>query len=149
MARRFTAWVTYSMRNRRTSAMPNILCALLSASFLALAITGIESAETLPNFDVGPTCRGATRPEAALRDKSANAAREVCVNKENRARDELKEKWAAFSLAHRTSCVRTTSVGSIPSYVQLQTCLESRRDATRIQDGRDNGASTTGQAAPQ
>lgn len=129
--------------------MPNNRCAILSAGFLALAITVSESVETLPNFDVGPTCRGATRPEAVLRDKSADAAREICFNKENQARDELREKWAAFPLEHRASCVRTTSVGGIPSYVQLQTCLETRRDVTRIRNGRDNGASTTGQAAPQ
>jgi hypothetical protein len=129
--------------------MPNSRCAILSAGFLALTITAIESAETLPNFDIGPTCRGATRPEAALRDKSADAAREICFNKENVARDELKDKWAAFPLEHRASCVRTTSVGGIPSYVQLQSCLETRRDAARIKNRRDNGASTTGQSAPQ
>jgi hypothetical protein len=128
--------------------MPNSRRAILSAGFLALAITAIESAENLPNFDVGPTCRGATRPEAALRDKTADAARNICFSKENQARDELKEKWVAFPLEHRASCVRTTSVGGIPSYVQLQSCLETRRDAARMKNGRDK-ASTTGQGAPQ
>jgi hypothetical protein len=69
--------------------------------------------------------------------------REACFNQENRARDDLRGKWAGFPAEHRASCLKTTSVGGIPSYVQLQTCLETRRDADRIQDRRNNGATTT------
>ena len=124
--------------------MPSSPSAILSAGLRALAIGTAESAERVPNFDVGPTCRGATRPEAALRDQNAGAARETCFNQENRARDELQEKWAGFPAEYRASCVKTTDVGGIPSYVQLQTCLESRLQAEKIKDERNNGATTTG-----
>jgi hypothetical protein len=127
--------------------MPNTLSTILSAGLLAFAIGSAESAESVPNFDIGPTCRGATRPEAALRGQNGVAARETCFNQENRARDELQERWAGFPAEHRASCVKATSVGGIPSYVQLQTCLESRRDAERIKDTRNGGATTTGQGA--
>jgi hypothetical protein len=119
----------------------------MSAGLIALAVTAAESAERLPTFDVGPTCRGATRPEAALRDQTREAARETCFNKESQARDELQEKWAGFPAEHRADCVRTTSVGGIPSYVQLMTCLETRRDAKTIGDQRNVDGTTTGQGA--
>jgi hypothetical protein len=129
------------------NAMANIrrrfasMC-FVSASLVALGISTAESAESVPNFDVGPTCRGATRPEAAQRNHTGEAARELCIEKEKQARSELQDKWVDFPSEHRASCVRTTSVGGIPSYIQLQTCLETRRDAEKIQDG---GAVTTGQ----
>ena len=125
------------------SAMPNCRNALLTASLVVLTIGAAQGAENVPDFDVGPTCRGATRPEAALRDQSGEALREACVNQENQARDDLRGKWAGFPADHRASCIKTTTVGGIPSYVQLQTCLETRRDAGRIEDRRNNGATTT------
>jgi hypothetical protein len=124
--------------------MPNCAKALLTAGLVAVAI-GVHGAENVPDFDVEPTCRGATRSEAAVQDKSGDALRGACFDQENRARNELKEKWAGFPAEHRASCVKTTSVGGIPSYVQLQTCLESRRDVQRIQDRRDEGTDSTGQ----
>lgn len=123
--------------------MPNCRNALLTASLVVLTIGAAQGAENVPDFDVGPTCRGATRPEAALRDQSGEALREACVNQENQARDDLRGKWAGFPADHRASCIKTTTVGGIPSYVQLQTCLETRRDAGRIEDRRNNGATTT------
>ena len=127
--------------------MPICLSKIVSAGLYVLATTAAVSAESLPNFDVGPTCRGATRPEVALRNQTGDAARETCFNHESRARDELQKRWANFPADHRADCVRTTSVGGIPSYVQLQSCLESRRDAKRIEDGRSDRATTTGQGA--
>ena len=125
--------------------MPICRSKIVSAALFILATTAAVSADSLPNFDVGPTCRGATRPEAALR--SGDAARKTCFNHESRARDELQKKWANFPADHRADCVRATSVGGILSYVQLQSCLESRRDAKRIEDGRSDRATTTGQGA--
>jgi hypothetical protein len=119
----------------------------VSASLAVLAISAAESAESVPNFDIGPTCRGATRPEVAQRNHTSDAARELCIEKEKQARSELQDKWGNFPPEYRASCVRTTSVGGIPSYIQLQTCLETRRDAEKIRDGTNSGAMTTGQGA--
>jgi hypothetical protein len=131
----------------RANAMSIFNRTFVSAGLVALAISAAESAESVPSFDVGPTCRGATRPEAAQRNQSGEAAREICMEKEKQARSELLETWGDFPSEHRASCVRTTSVGGIPSYVQLQTCLETRRDAEHIRDGPESAVTTTGQGA--
>jgi hypothetical protein len=130
----------------RANAMPILSRTFVSAGLFALAISAVESAESVPSFDVGPTCRGATRPEAAQQNHTGDAAREICFDKEKQARSELQDTWGKFPSEHRASCVRATSVGGIPSYVQLQTCLETRRDAEKIQDGTNTGA-TTGRGA--
>lgn len=129
----------------RANAMLIFSRTFLSVGLVALAISAVESAESVPSFDVGPTCRGATRPEVAQRNHTSDAARELCIGKEKQARSELQDKWGSFPPEHRASCIRATSVGGIPSYIQLQTCLETRRDAEKIQDGTNNDAMTTGQ----
>ncbi len=79
-----------------------------------------------------------------MRDKSNEASRQICIDQETRARDALRDNWAGFPAEHRASCIKTTTVGGIPSYVQLQTCLETRRDASKIRNREDSGAATTG-----
>ena len=79
-----------------------------------------------------------------MRDKSNEASRQICIDQETQARDALRDNWAGFPAEHRESCIKTTTVGGIPSYVQLQTCLETRRDALKIRDREDSGAATTG-----
>jgi hypothetical protein len=148
---RAQAFRTEKETQLRANAMANFprtlaSACLVSAGLVVLAISAAESVESIPNFDVGPTCRGATRPEVAQRNQTGDAAREICIEKEKQARSELQDQWSSFPREHRTSCVRTTSVGGIPSYIQLLTCLETRRAAEKIPDGSDS--TTTGQGAP-
>src|SRR5262245_58010894 len=56
------------------NAMQNSLGAFLAAGLFTLATGAAQAAEGVPNFNVEPTCRGATRPEAAMRDKDGEAA---------------------------------------------------------------------------
>ena len=123
---------------------------LVFLGLTALTMSAAGAAETMPKFDLEPTCRGATRQEAMVPNQTDRAAREICFRKENEARSHLRQNWSSFPAEHRTSCVRTTSVGGIPSYVQLQTCLETRQNARTISgEGSDMElgirATTTGQ----
>ena len=122
--------------------MSNSNIALVFSGFIALAVSDAGAAEVFPRFDLNPTCRGATRQEAIVRNQTERAAREVCLRKENEAAKQLRRNWSSFPAEHRASCVHTTSAGGIPSYVQLQTCLETRRDASTISGSR----TTSGEA---
>ena len=125
--------------------MSNFKIPLLFSAFIGFAVTTADAVEFLPRFDLNPTCRGATRQEALAPNQTESEARKVCLRKETEARNQLRQKWETFPEEHRTSCVSTTSVGGIPSYVQLQTCLETRRDAGAL--GGDKA--TTGQGKPR
>ena len=121
--------------------MSNRYIVLPIAGFIALSVFDASAAETVPNFDLGPTCRGATRPEASVQRSTDQSARKDCLNKEGQARDVLRQNWASFPAEHRDSCVRSTSAGGIPSYIQLQTCLETRRGAAKSGGARGEGSS--------
>jgi len=47
-----------------------------------------------------------------------------CLRSEREAREQLTREWANFSAADRAQCTQTASMGGLPSYVELITCLE-------------------------
>lgn len=99
---------------------------LLSAQLL------VPVADNVPEFDLRPSCQSASRSAITSRDA------ESCLQQERNAREELSRDWAQFSARDRTTCMHSTSMGGIPSYVEMLTCLEMARDV------RNLPSSTTG-----
>ncbi|MES1155640.1 MAG: hypothetical protein ABUL48_04340, partial [Pseudorhodoplanes sp.] len=98
-----------------------------------------------PPFNTEPTCRGAATAGAAV-----PGAKQACLDKEKRARDELNQQWVNFPGADRSRCVQSTSAGGIPSYVELLTCLETAKQVRALPKDNglpgDSGSATTGSA---
>jgi hypothetical protein len=97
--------------------MPAIIALFLSLS-PALAAPGV------PILNVKPTCQAG---ESAAIGPGPSYLK-VCLQGEEAARDQLKKSWAGFPVADRRECAQTATIGP-PSYVDLLTCLEMRRDA--------------------
>jgi hypothetical protein len=86
----------------------------------------IPVADTVPRYDVRPTCGAAVAlagggPEG----RTVNS----CVAGEEAARKDLEKQWAKVPTGERTQCIGTVAVGGSPSYVELLTCLEMMRDS--------------------
>jgi hypothetical protein len=97
---------------------------------LAALSTGLQAvfavADELPKFDVGPTCRAETSGQ-----NSAAAA--ACMADEQNAREQLSKEWEQFAAEIRGSCTQeTTGIADVRSYVELLTCLQIARDATKL-----------------
>jgi hypothetical protein len=121
------------------------------------------ASDVVPKLNINPTCRGASSMATfssadASQKESAEVARTTCLAKETAARDELRKEWKNFRASERASCTRSTAMGGIPSYVELQTCLEIARDARKIpgdglnagmKDDEVPGRKTTGQGSRQ
>ena len=103
-----------------------IMPAMLVAS-LGLAVS---VADTVPRFDVRPTCRAAV----ALAAGSEGRTVESCMAGEDAARKDLEKQWANIPGAKRTQCIGTVKVGGAPSYVELLICLEMMRDSRKHQE---------------
>ena len=84
-------------------------------------------ADAVPAFDVKQTCRGT---ETAGVYPGRNM--ESCVQSEEATRDQLKKSWGEFSAADKTECVSAVKIGGFPSYTELITCLEMRRDVRKM-----------------
>lgn len=105
---------------------------MFSLPFNLLSSIGlvIEVADSIPRFDVRPTCR------SAINIMGSDPARSVeqCVAVEETARKDLEKNWSKFPAADRSQCVATTSVRGAPSYEELLTCLDMMRDNRALRE---------------
>ena len=96
------------------------------ASLAALPLAAqlfVTVADTVPTFDVAPSCRAAASVTGASQDRL-----QTCMQSEQRARDLIVKHWDQFTAADRRNCALTASVGGSPTYTEMVTCLEMARD---------------------
>jgi len=98
-----------------------VLATLLVGSHL-LAV-----ADSVPVFDVKKSCQG---PEISAVFAGRNS--DTCIQSEEATRDQLKKSWGEFSAKDKVECVGMTKIGGLPSYTELITCLEMRRDVQKL-----------------
>lgn len=110
--------------------MPALLPIILTASHIVLV------ADAIPKFDVEQTCRRASEVSVSLGRSAGD-----CKRDEEDAHGKLQQDWAQYSPAQRTGCVRFSSLGSSPSYVELLTCLEMAKQAKELPEASKMGTS--------
>jgi hypothetical protein len=88
----------------------------------------LVAADRVPDFKIEPICR-----EVAGR-ADAPHYREICLRKEREAQAQLRQKWSTFRASDRSYCTKLASLGRVPSYVDLLTCLHIARSAARVRD---------------
>ena len=101
--------------------MPALLPILLTASQIVLA------ADAVPKFNVEESCRRAAEVSVSLGRSAGD-----CKRDEDDARSKLRQDWVQYSPAQRTGCVRLSSLGNAPSYVELLTCLEMAKQVKEL-----------------
>ena len=89
------------------------------ATVLALGICG-AGAESVPNWNVTPSCRGAGYTQ------NTSESLKRCLDAEQRTREKLNKDWSTFPAADRAKCVKAQTFS--PTYTELATCLEMNRD---------------------
>ena len=114
---------------------------IVATIFVALLLSSVPvlAADGVPVLNVKPTCEAGE--VAAVTPGRQHV--ENCLRTEEAARDQVKTSWSSFPAADKKDCVGTATIGP-PSYVDLLTCLEIRRDARKPQT---SSAETSG-AAP-
>jgi hypothetical protein len=104
---------------------------------LAPASIGLAAAAAMPTLNIAPTCESEGRKAMAL----GNSSIEACKRSELEARHGLSKKWSQYEAGDRTTCMGRISHGGHPSYVELQSCLESFRHAREIRAAHAKGRS--------
>jgi hypothetical protein len=100
----------------------------------------INVADTVPRYDVRPTCRAAVDMIAG---GIGGRTVENCMAGEEGARKELEKDWSRFPGGERTQCVATMAKGGSPSYVELAVCLDMMRDSRKHHDEEEERAKKT------
>jgi len=85
----------------------------------------INVADTVPYYDLKPTCRAAVNLAAGTEGRTI----ESCMAGEDEARKGLAKDWSKIPIAERNQCIATMAKGGFPSYVELVVCVEMMRDS--------------------
>jgi hypothetical protein len=88
----------------------------------------LTAADRVPGFNIEPVCH-----EIAGRAYAPDY-RDKCLREEHEARAQLESKWASFPASDRSYCAQLASLGGVPSYVVLLTCLDIAQEARRVRE---------------
>ena len=89
-----------------------------------LALQLIAAADGVPQLNVTPSCQGAAK---AGYISTTEERLKSCINSEMETRKKLEEQWPQFPPVDRVNCF--DSIKSFnPTYTELATCLEMKRD---------------------
>jgi hypothetical protein len=103
--------------------MPGLLPIILAGSYIVLA------ADKMPELNIEPSCRAAATASVSI---GVNRDENSCKRDENDARAKLDQEWGQFTPSQRAQCVRLSTLGGSPSYVELITCLELTKAAAEL-----------------
>jgi hypothetical protein len=88
-------------------------------------------ADSVPSWDVTASCRAAA---TIAYNQTPSDRFQSCLASEQRTRDELNKNWSTFPAADRISCVKSLTFS--PTYTELVTCLEMRRDVANSRNAK-------------
>jgi hypothetical protein len=101
----------------------------VSTSILAFVVALINipitshAADAIPDFDIFANCR-----IALLDSGGTGETLNTCTEDEQRAKRQLTQEWSRFAKEDKLRCIQETNVGDMPSYIELQTCLQMAAD---------------------
>jgi len=101
-----------------------------------LAVQLIAASEGVPTFDVTPSCEGAARANYMAQ---GNERLQSCIITEHNTRDQLAKSWSSFPPTDRTNCIAAMNNFN-PTYTELATCLEMKRDMNAASKPADENA---------
>ena len=128
------------MPSWRWSCCDDLIIAIAAASALGILFcptdasarrTRAAAADSVPSWDLTASCRAAASI-AYSQTPNSNERLTSCLASEQRIREELNKNWSTFPAADRIACVKSLTFS--PTYTELVTCLEMRRD---LKNGRD------------
>ena len=102
--------------------------AMLVGSQLLIAVV-----DQVPDFNFEPICRNVAAQSLTGKDD-----REVCMQDERAARDQLAKAWSAFAPPDRARCIRISTMDRATSYVEVLTCLEMDLAVKKLHPGEDS-----------
>jgi hypothetical protein len=112
--------------------------ALGAAATVALASPDVARAQ-VPSVDIEQTCRlGASVMIGLMGGSDSENDFRICLGSEQKAREQLGKDWGTYPAADKTQCLQTNVY--LPSYIEWLTCLEMRRDVTKLK--KDQSAAT-------
>jgi len=97
----------------------------------------------VPSINLQETCKAASGVMLALMGgTSSENDLKICIDSENKARDQMIKDWGTYDASDRAGCIQPRVY--LPSYVEWLTCFEMNKVVreARKQRGQEMGALT-------
>jgi hypothetical protein len=105
---------------------------LLLALISAIGVSPSAAAsDGYPMLDTTPLCRALTSSTSLLEGLGTSTF-DQCMKGQQDDRQDMIKQWATFSAEDRRHCVAVATMGGVPSYTDLVSCLEMSRDARKL-----------------
>jgi hypothetical protein len=113
----------------------------LAAAVGTVVCLGCAAQAQVPVVNVQATCKAASAVTLGL-SGNTNSQNDIniCLDSENRARQQLAKDWSTYVAADRTECIQTDVY--LPSYIEWLTCLEMNRSVRQMRGGDSMKAPT-------
>jgi hypothetical protein len=115
-----------------------LIIAIATASALGISFYPTDAsarraavADSVPSWDLTASCRAAA---SIAYSQTPNDRSQSCLASEQRTREELTKHWSAYPAEDRIGCVKSLTFS--PTYTELVTCLEMRRDVRVLRDAK-------------
>ena len=106
---------------RLLSQFTTIAAGFLIGSFCS----AVADAQQVPTVNIAATCRAASSVTVSLLGSTGTNDFQVCIDGENRAREQIIKDWSAFAASDRVGCVQPNVY--LPSYIEWLTCMEMNK----------------------
>jgi hypothetical protein len=105
--------------------------------------------DVVPKLNTKLSCESHGRKSITL--GSSNLSIEACKRSERHAHEVLIKGWAQYANSDKIDCYGMVTQGGPPSYVELHSCLESRKHAREIREAhhKDNLKKTSAKRTGQ
>jgi hypothetical protein len=136
----YTRWLSGPAKTRFRPTISNI--AVIAGTIIGIMFGSAVTAQAqIPHINIEETCRAAARAMVGLMGGSTTEHdRNVCLESEQKAREQIIKDQATYSSADKRQCMRTGVY--LPSYVEWLTCLEMERDVRKMR-GEESPATDT------
>jgi hypothetical protein len=98
---------------------------MAAAAMLGLFPSDPARAQQVPTVNIAATCRAATAVTVSLLGSTGVNDLQVCMDGENRAREQIIKDWSAFADSDRVGCIQPNVY--LPSYIEWLTCMEMNK----------------------
>src|SRR5271166_4680382 len=115
----------------------SLLLILVAAEATAISTATVGTG--VPVLDIGAMCRDATRL-----DINKRTTYDSCLADERKTREQLQKDWGNYSQSMRSRCITLVQPPALPSYLSLQACLNTARDAGNLNKTSPNDSLTVG-----
>jgi len=102
---------------------------------LAESGTSYAASDAVPKLDTKLSCESHGRK--TITHGNVNLSIEACKRSESHAHEVLVKHWSQYADDDKTNCHGMVTRGGPPSYVELHSCLESRKHVREIRAAHD------------